>query len=59
MCKHWKELDDDHRSCFEYCRAKMREVSCCGDKKQCNYPEHYEEHEPRIKEWDGDNNGIQ
>ena len=35
LCKHWKELDDDVSSCFEYCKALHSRVACCGAYGQC------------------------
>ena len=44
ICKHWKELDGDAGG-FEFCRATLRKVGCCGTKSQCFYNEKYERKE--------------
>lgn len=44
MCKHWKELDSAATGReFEYCREKDQRCTCAGVKKQCDYPEHFQE----------------
>ena len=36
-CIHWYEIDDNYRSCFEYCKAHHSECGCSGIYKQCNH----------------------
>jgi len=38
MCSYWHE-DDYGRGLVEICRLTGREVSCCGDVKECECKE--------------------
>ena len=49
LCKHWKELDDDVSSCFEYRKAKRARCSCCGVRKQCSYPNYFNASQAEVE----------
>jgi hypothetical protein len=44
MCKHWKEIDDEHGREVEYCRSLHKSVSCCAELKYCHDISKYEEY---------------
>lgn len=40
-CRHWRELDDDFESVFEYCKGKRAKCACSGEKDMCNFPQFF------------------
>ncbi len=41
-CRHWRELDDDFNSIYEYCKGVRARCACAGEKTQCSFPEFFD-----------------